>query len=248
VTISDRRLRTRAALRDAATTVFARQGVAGASIEEICEEGGFTRGAFYSNYSSKDELVLDLIDQVLAAVAAGANALLADMSGTDAGSAGELAPAGGTASADDAGDVSTTGMGTACVKPGQPITPEEKRTILSDLLSHFRLPFSESRTAIIAAREIRLHALRNPALQARMDEVQEVHMGRLRAVIEALLSSHGARLLISADDLIMICEGCHDVAADEAVAAHPDAEQVTVDSSRLLMVLMAFVRFPCEED
>lgn len=216
MTISDRRMRTRAALQSAATTVFARQGVAGASIEEICEEGGFTRGAFYSNYSSKDELVLDILDQVLAEVSAGANQLLAD-------------------------------AGRSPREPCCEFTPEKKEAVLSDLLSHFRLPFSESRSAIIASREIRVHALRNPELQARMDEVQRVHEAQLKIVIEALLSAQGARLLISVEDLIMICSGCHDVAADEAVAADPEAEELTVDTSRLLMVLTAFVRFPGEE-
>ncbi|WP_029090507.1 helix-turn-helix domain-containing protein [Brevibacterium album] len=235
MTISDRRRRTRTALREAATTVFARQGVAGASIEEICEEGGFTRGAFYSNYSSKDELVLDIIDQVLAAVTAGASRLLDSMEAERGGTSG-------TTEADSAG-----ASGTVCASRGHAVTQEEKRAILSDLLSHFRLPFSGSRTAIIASREIRVHALRNPDLQTRMDEVQRVHEAQLRTVIEALLSSHGARLLISAEDLIMICSGCHDVAADEAVAAHPEDEEVEVDTSRLLMVLMAFVRFPCED-
>lgn len=39
---------------------FAERGFHGASVEDICERAGFTRGAFYSNFADKDELVLTL--------------------------------------------------------------------------------------------------------------------------------------------------------------------------------------------
>ncbi|HEX8488136.1 MAG TPA: helix-turn-helix domain-containing protein [Propionibacteriaceae bacterium] len=58
---SARRAQTRARLMDAAVTVFAERGIIGASVEEICERAGFTRGAFYSNFSGKDELVVALL-------------------------------------------------------------------------------------------------------------------------------------------------------------------------------------------
>lgn len=58
-----RRSQTRERLLDAALSVFADLGVAGASIETICETAGFTRGAFYSNFSSKEELFLELADR-----------------------------------------------------------------------------------------------------------------------------------------------------------------------------------------
>ena len=45
----------------AAGPVFADRGIIGASVEEICEAAGFTRGAFYSNFADKDALVLALI-------------------------------------------------------------------------------------------------------------------------------------------------------------------------------------------
>ena len=58
---SPRRAQTRARLMDAAVAVFAERGIIGASVEEICESAGFTRGAFYSNFSGKDELVVALL-------------------------------------------------------------------------------------------------------------------------------------------------------------------------------------------
>ncbi len=61
---SERRARTRARLLDAAHEVFAEVGMDAASVEMICERAGFTRGAFYSNFESKDELFLALITQL----------------------------------------------------------------------------------------------------------------------------------------------------------------------------------------
>ncbi len=55
-----RREATRVRLLAAAEEVFAERGFNGASVEDICEQAGFTRGAFYSNFESKDELVLEL--------------------------------------------------------------------------------------------------------------------------------------------------------------------------------------------
>lgn len=55
---------TRARLLDAAAQVFAEVGLEGASVEAICERAGFTRGAFYSNFASKDELFLELATRV----------------------------------------------------------------------------------------------------------------------------------------------------------------------------------------
>jgi len=51
---------TRARLLDAAAEVFAEVGLGEASVERICERAGFTRGAFYSNFASKDEMFLEL--------------------------------------------------------------------------------------------------------------------------------------------------------------------------------------------
>lgn len=60
-TISPRRAQTQARLMAAAVELFAEKGVLAASVEEICERAGFTRGAFYSNFEDKDELCLALL-------------------------------------------------------------------------------------------------------------------------------------------------------------------------------------------
>lgn len=61
--VSTRRAHTQDRLLDAATALFAEKGVLAASIEEICERAGFTRGAFYSNFGSRDELLVAVLER-----------------------------------------------------------------------------------------------------------------------------------------------------------------------------------------
>ncbi|MFD9322471.1 TetR/AcrR family transcriptional regulator [Streptomyces sp. NPDC060053] len=61
--VTRRRVRTRAKLLDAAFEVFAAKGFGRVSIEEVCEAAGYSRGAFYSNFDSLDELFFALYRQ-----------------------------------------------------------------------------------------------------------------------------------------------------------------------------------------
>ena len=57
-----RRQLTRTALVEAAADVFARRGFEGASLEEIAETAGFTRGAIYKNFAGKADLFLAVVE------------------------------------------------------------------------------------------------------------------------------------------------------------------------------------------
>ena len=57
---------TRARIFEAAAGVFAEHGVAAATIEQIASAAEFTRGAFYSNFESKDELAVAMLEDHLA--------------------------------------------------------------------------------------------------------------------------------------------------------------------------------------
>src|SRR5512139_646545 len=58
---SARREVTRQRVLDAAREVFAERGVIGGTVEDICEAAGFTRGAFYSNFADKADVVRALL-------------------------------------------------------------------------------------------------------------------------------------------------------------------------------------------
>lgn len=61
LTRAEAKARTRQQLLDAAAQTFARKGYAGASVEEIAESAGYSTGALYSNFASKEELFLELM-------------------------------------------------------------------------------------------------------------------------------------------------------------------------------------------
>jgi AcrR family transcriptional regulator len=58
-----RREESRRRLIEAARDTFAERGIRETPVELICERAGFTRGAFYSNFSSKEDLFLAVYQQ-----------------------------------------------------------------------------------------------------------------------------------------------------------------------------------------
>jgi AcrR family transcriptional regulator len=61
--VTKRRAETRQRLLDAALDVFAEGGFGKASVEDVCARAGYTRGAFYSNFVSLDEMFLAMWEQ-----------------------------------------------------------------------------------------------------------------------------------------------------------------------------------------
>jgi AcrR family transcriptional regulator len=57
----DSKARTRADLIAAARSVFLRRGFHAATLDDIAEEAGYTKGAVYSNFAGKDDLFLALL-------------------------------------------------------------------------------------------------------------------------------------------------------------------------------------------
>ncbi|WP_433475611.1 TetR/AcrR family transcriptional regulator [Spirillospora sp. CA-142024] len=56
----------RAAVMDAAITLFAQHGYGGTSLEQVAAAAGLTRGAVYSNFTGKEELLLALLGETVA--------------------------------------------------------------------------------------------------------------------------------------------------------------------------------------
>lgn len=63
LTRAEAQARTRAALLDAAAQTCARKGYAAASVDEIAAAAGYSVGAVYSNFSSKEKLFSELMNE-----------------------------------------------------------------------------------------------------------------------------------------------------------------------------------------
>lgn len=66
LTPARRRELTRQSLLEAAARVFAERGFHGATLDDVAAVAGFTKGAVYSNFKSKDDLFLALLEHHLA--------------------------------------------------------------------------------------------------------------------------------------------------------------------------------------
>jgi AcrR family transcriptional regulator len=63
LTRKEKQAHTRACLMQSAAKVFAQRGLQQASIDEVAEDAGFTKGAFYANFKNKEELFLAMLDE-----------------------------------------------------------------------------------------------------------------------------------------------------------------------------------------
>lgn len=63
LTRKEKQAHTRACLMHSAAKLFTKRGLEQASIEDVAEDAGFTKGAFYANFRSKEELFLAMLDE-----------------------------------------------------------------------------------------------------------------------------------------------------------------------------------------
>jgi AcrR family transcriptional regulator len=59
----EKQQRTRVSLLTAAAQLFCKRGLEGTSIDEVAQAAGYTKGAFYANFKSKEELFLVMLDE-----------------------------------------------------------------------------------------------------------------------------------------------------------------------------------------
>src|SRR4029077_18498595 len=89
---AEQRDQTRARLLDAAEKVFVDHGFHAASVDQVAEEAGYSKGAVYSNFENKDELFLAVLERRVDSRALAAGASVAsdqpiDAQATEAGKA-----------------------------------------------------------------------------------------------------------------------------------------------------------------
>ncbi|MBY8863945.1 TetR family transcriptional regulator [Nocardia sp. CA2R105] len=81
--VTKRRAETRQRLLDAAFEAFAQEGFGRCTVEQICERAGYTRGAFYSNFTSLEELFLAMWEQRSANMLRDLSAVLDEVANVD---------------------------------------------------------------------------------------------------------------------------------------------------------------------
>nr|WP_275588457.1 TetR/AcrR family transcriptional regulator [Microlunatus panaciterrae] len=138
---------------DAAVFVFAEKGILGASVEEICEQAQFTRGAFYSNFASRDELVLALLEREAKQQIARAQAAIDTILTRD---------------------------------PGEDYT---SNTRMAMTINAFAQAQPADRSSILAQRELRLYAIRNPDITEEFLAFEERSIAEVTQVIMDALAS-----------------------------------------------------------
>jgi AcrR family transcriptional regulator len=63
LTRKEKQARTREKLMRSAAKLFCRRGLDQASVDDIAQDAGYTKGAFYSNFKNKEELFLAMLDE-----------------------------------------------------------------------------------------------------------------------------------------------------------------------------------------
>jgi AcrR family transcriptional regulator len=67
LTRKEKQAKTRSALLGSAAKLICRKGITEASVEDVAKDAGYTKGAFYANFKSKEELFLVMMDEKYAA-------------------------------------------------------------------------------------------------------------------------------------------------------------------------------------
>lgn len=201
---SQRRERTRQRLMDAAAIVFAESGLDGASVEEICERAGYTRGAFYSNFETKDELFVELAGRVARDQVEAVEERVREL------------VAGGPAG-------------------GQPLSPIE---IVQRVLE----VSGDGRATILLMSEIRIRALRSPAMAAASLALGQEMVKSIEKFIRALGTAHGLTFRTSPAEaarlLIMFYESVTTSAAMEGLDDAAIAARVSDEIAAFVLLLV----------
>ena len=165
-TVTRRRAETRDRLMDAAIRIFAERGVLGASVEELSERAGFTRGAFYSNFGSKDELVLALLSREAEVQIGHARRAI------------------------------------QTVLTVAPDTEEAAAALIGRTVELFFGAQGTDREWLVAQRELRLYAIRNPAVSADFVAFDEQCRDELVSLLTDALTATGRAFAVPVDQAL----------------------------------------------
>jgi AcrR family transcriptional regulator len=203
---------------DAAREVFAERGVIGGTVEDICERAGFTRGAFYSNFADKDDVLQALIAREHARLVAHLDAGFAQLEE----SLGSDGVGGGSAGAVDA-DADPRGTMTAVVDRLLRAVPDDRLFLLIQT-------------------ELEIHAVRVPDTSRAFLEADATFRARIADYLERGLRLLGRELVVGVDDATEAVMAIVDRSTRRALlAGRPDPDAL---ARVMLPVLMAAATRP----
>jgi AcrR family transcriptional regulator len=193
VRVTKRRAQTRARLLDAAFRVFAAKGFGAARIDDVCAAAGYTRGAFYSNFATLDELFFALYDERAAIIAAQvAEALTVDAPAGAASPAGAAPLAGAVplAGAASAAGAAPADAPTADAPAADGFAPLEPS--IHAVIARTAATLLLDRDWLLVKTDFLLYAARHPEVAVRL----AAHRAELRHAIEARLGAVRGRLAL----------------------------------------------------
>nr|WP_269205093.1 TetR/AcrR family transcriptional regulator [Motilibacter aurantiacus] len=180
---------------DAALDVFAESGLRGATVEEVCDRAGYTRGAFYSNFRSLDELMLALweakVEETLESLRA---ALLGFPDGRD-GTGDTEAPSG---TGGRCGNVGAAGAGGS---------PEE---VLDAAIEAFLGSVPVDRRWWLVSTEFVVHAARNEEAGRALRGHRERFTEQFVDLLTKAMRGAGRELVAPADLAVRVLMAFHD--------------------------------------
>lgn len=163
------RLQTQDRLIEAAREIIINEGMEATSLEHICKATGFTRGAFYSNFSSKDSLLAALAEEEYAGLIERLRATVERWS----------APGDEAAPARAGGD------------------RDSEALLMENLLFEALDAIGVERDLFLLHSELILRSIRDPEWAERFSGINEEFVDELGLVLMTILSAAGRELVSS---------------------------------------------------
>lgn len=155
-----RRADTQHRLIEAGRRVIAQHGVEGASVGSITAEAGFTRGAFYSNFSDMDHFVALVAAHEWDTILSSVSEKLARALTTALGGDGSAGDEGGSGDTPEGGSVQVAAEVTASRDaPGTPPGPGPARADIGPTASHIATSLTESTRPLLDSVSERVRGL-----------------------------------------------------------------------------------------
>ncbi|MGK5631543.1 TetR/AcrR family transcriptional regulator [Streptomyces sp. URMC 123] len=218
--VTRRRVLTRQRLLEAALQVFAERGPEAATVEEVCERAGYTRGAFYSNFRTMEELFTALCQYQADVLLDHARQVLLE-------EPAECGPPGG-ADGTSAPDGPDSPDGTR--RPGgQAATTCADDDGVEAAVEKFLAVLPENRAWWLVTMEYHLYAARHPESAGALADLRRRFREQLAPVLETALARTGRRLLVSADELARVLIAVHEGAVAQSYLEPDDVPYEHLD-------------------